>query len=87
MSASTSSKPTYGANLEDPDLKVSRYLVGIGFQGSSQVQFRLSQFSEIQLKFSTSRGGSEKLTNEDQSNVTQQPKIDLKKSLCPFCQT
>ena len=61
MSASTiSSKETYGANLEDPGLKVSRYLVGIGFHGSSQVQLRLSQFSEIQLKFSTSRGGSDK---------------------------
>ena len=60
MPSAISSKQTYGANLEDPDLKVSRYLVGIGFHGSSQVQFRLSQFSEIQLKFSTSRGGSDK---------------------------
>ena len=60
MSSTISSKNTYGANLEDPDLKVSLNLVGIGFHGSSQVQFRFSQFSEIQLKFSTSRGGSDK---------------------------
>ena len=49
---------TYGDVLPG-SLKWTSYSVLTGFQGSVQVQFRFSQFSDTQLKSSTSSGASE----------------------------